>query len=81
MRALLLFPLAALLQPALFAAFCIQGIKWIRTKEASPERNLEVVRLGQPDMLRKLEKALESGCVFSVVTPENPVRTCEDHQI
>eukprot|EP00903_Cladosiphon_okamuranus_P015249 g14093.t1 len=38
-----------------------QGIKWIRTKEASPERNLEVVRLGQPDMLRKLEKALENG--------------------
>ncbi|CBJ30911.1 Dynein heavy chain family dynein heavy chain [Ectocarpus siliculosus] len=39
----------------------LQGIKWIRTKEASPERNLEVVRLGQPDMLRKLEKALENG--------------------
>ncbi|CAB1113053.1 unnamed protein product [Ectocarpus sp. CCAP 1310/34] len=39
----------------------LQGIKWIRTKEASPERNLEVVRLGQPEMLRKLEKALENG--------------------
>lgn len=41
----------------------MQGIKWIRTKESSPERNLEVVRLGQPDMLRKLERALENGCV------------------
>lgn len=48
---------------ALFAANCMQGIKWIRTKEASPERNLEVVRLGQPDMLHKLEKALENGYV------------------
>lgn len=40
-----------------------QGIKWIRTKESSPDRNLEVVRLGQPDMLRKLERALENGSV------------------
>eukprot|EP00904_Undaria_pinnatifida_P003126 jgi/Undpi1/12814/HiC_scaffold_7.g02481.m1 len=39
----------------------LQGIKWIRTKESSPDRNLEVVRLGQPDMLRKLERALENG--------------------
>lgn len=39
----------------------LQGIKWIRTKESLKERNLEVVRLGQPDILRKLEKALENG--------------------
>ena len=32
-------------------------------------------------MLRKLEKALENGCVFSVVGPENPVRICENHQM
>ena len=38
-----------------------QGIKWLRQKESAPERNLQVVRLGQSDLLRKLERALENG--------------------
>ena len=37
----------------------LQGIKWLRQRESDPERNLQVVRLGQSDLLRKLEKALE----------------------
>ena len=39
----------------------LQGIKWLRQKESAPERNLMVVRLGQSDLLRKLERALENG--------------------
>ena len=39
----------------------LQGIKWIKQKEGSPERNLAVVRLGQKDLLRKVEIALENG--------------------
>lgn len=49
--------------PLVFVCVFEQGIKWITSKESSPDRNLEVVRLGQPDMLRKLERALENGCV------------------
>ncbi len=43
----------------------LQGIQWIRNKESSSERNLEVVRLGQSDMLRKLERAL--GNEYSIL--------------
>lgn len=39
----------------------LQGIKWLRQKESHPDRNLQVVRLGQNDLLRKLERALENG--------------------
>jgi len=39
----------------------LQGIKWLRQKESTPSRNLQIVRLGQSDLLRKLEKALEEG--------------------
>jgi dynein heavy chain len=39
----------------------LQGIKWLKQKESLPERNLQVVRLGQGDLLRKLERALENG--------------------
>ncbi|RYG69831.1 hypothetical protein EON64_01755, partial [archaeon] len=39
----------------------LQGIKWLRQKESPAERNLQVVRLGQNDLLRKLERALENG--------------------
>ena len=39
----------------------LQGIKWLKQKESLPDRNLQVVRLGQNDMLRKLERALENG--------------------
>jgi dynein heavy chain len=39
----------------------LQGIKWLREKESHPDRNLQVVRLGQNDLLRKLERALENG--------------------
>ena len=37
----------------------LQGIKWIREKES--DSNLVVVRLGQKDMLRRLERAIDSG--------------------
>ena len=39
----------------------LQGIKWLKQKESQPDRNLQVVRLGQNGMLRKLERALENG--------------------
>jgi len=39
----------------------LQGIKWLRQKESSPDRSLQIVRLGQSDLLRKLERALENG--------------------
>ena len=37
----------------------LQGIKWICEKEKN--NNLAVVRLGQKDLLRKLEMAMENG--------------------
>ena len=39
----------------------LQGIRWLKQKESDPERNLAIVRLGQNDLLRKLERALENG--------------------
>ena len=39
----------------------LQGIVWLRNMESAPERNLQVVRLSQKDMLGKVEKALERG--------------------
>ena len=39
----------------------LQGIKWLRSKEGGADRNLQIVRLGQNDLLRKLERALENG--------------------
>ena len=39
----------------------LQGIRWIKSKESAPERNLQIVRLGQKDLIRKLEYALENG--------------------
>lgn len=39
----------------------LQGIKWLKQKESHPDRNLQVVRLGQTDMIKKLESALENG--------------------
>ena len=39
----------------------LQGIRWLKQKESAPERNLQIVRLGQKDMIRKLEAALENG--------------------
>jgi dynein heavy chain, axonemal len=39
----------------------LQGIKWLKQKESHPDRNLQVVRLGQSDMIKKLESALENG--------------------
>jgi len=44
----------------------LQGIKWIRQKESHPDRNLQIVRLGQNDLLRKLERQLENGCTMLV---------------
>merc|ERR1711871_1315183 len=43
----------------------LQGIVWVRNKEAGTERNLQVVRLGQKDIMRKMERAVENG--FSVL--------------
>jgi dynein heavy chain len=39
----------------------LQGIAWVRNKEGGEDRNLAIVRLGQKDLLRKLERALENG--------------------
>jgi len=39
----------------------LQGISWIKQKESAPERNLKIVRLGQHDLIQKLEIALENG--------------------
>ena len=39
----------------------LQGIEWIKQKESAAERNLQIVRLGQKDLIRKLEIALENG--------------------
>ena len=39
----------------------LQGIRWIKNKESKPERNVQIVRLGQKDIVRKLESALENG--------------------
>ncbi|CAM9266952.1 unnamed protein product [Chrysoparadoxa australica] len=39
----------------------LQGIRWIKNKEGAADRNLQVVRLGQKELLSKLEKALEGG--------------------
>ena len=44
----------------------LQGIKWLKQKESGAERNLQVVRLGQNDMLRKLERALENGTTILI---------------
>lgn len=39
----------------------LQGIAWIKDKESDPSRDLQIVRLGQNDLVRKLERAIESG--------------------
>ena len=39
----------------------LQGIQWLKSKESDPERNLQIVRLGQKDLIQKLESALENG--------------------
>jgi len=39
----------------------LQGINWIRNKESGPERNLQVVRLGQTRLIMQLTAALENG--------------------
>jgi dynein heavy chain len=39
----------------------LQGIAWIKEKEADPSRDLAITRLGQKDTLRKMEKAVEHG--------------------
>lgn len=40
-----------------------QGITWLKQKEAS--RNLQILRFGQKDILRRLQQAMEGG--FSVI--------------
>ena len=39
----------------------LQGIRWLKNRESAPERNLQIVRLGQKDLINKLESALENG--------------------
>ena len=39
----------------------LQGIKWLKNKESAHNRNLQVVRLGQKDLIPKLEIALGQG--------------------
>ena len=42
----------------------LQGISWLRHKEGHASRNCQIVRLGQKDMMRKLERA--SGSVSRI---------------
>lgn len=51
----------------------LQGIRWLKQKEGAPERNLQIVRLGQKDMIRKLEAALENGTPSSLRTLASPL--------
>lgn len=44
----------------------LQGINWIRNKEGGADRNLQVVRLGQKDLIRKLELALDRGTTLLI---------------
>jgi dynein heavy chain len=44
----------------------LQGITWLKNKESSPDRALQVVRLGQGDLIRKLERALEDGTTILI---------------
>ena len=39
----------------------LQGIRWLKHKEGGGDRNLNIVRLGQKDLIMKLENALENG--------------------
>ena len=43
----------------------LQGIKWIKKKEAN--NNLIVIRMSQKDALRKLEGAMENGHSLLIV--------------
>ena len=42
----------------------LQGISWIREKES--KRHLEIVRLGQKGLMKKLESAMEGGLSFLI---------------
>ena len=42
----------------------LQGIKWIKQKESGPDQNLQIVCLGQKDLIQKLEVALENGSLL-----------------
>uniref|UniRef100_A0A7S2QUS9 Uncharacterized protein n=1 Tax=Triparma pacifica TaxID=91992 RepID=A0A7S2QUS9_9STRA len=44
----------------------LQGIAWIRNKESGEDRDLQIVRLGQKDLIRKLERALDRGTVLMI---------------
>lgn len=44
----------------------LQGIKWIKQKGSATEQNLQIVRLDQKDLIRKLEIALENGCTIPI---------------
>ena len=39
----------------------LQGVAWIKAKESTPERNLQITRLGHGDILNKLESSIENG--------------------
>jgi len=39
----------------------LQGISWLKEKESDPKRDLQICRLGQKDLVRKLERAIEAG--------------------
>jgi dynein heavy chain len=39
----------------------LQGIRWLKAKEGGDDRHLTTVRLGQKDLIPKLENALENG--------------------
>jgi len=39
----------------------LQGVSWIKSMEGNPERNLQITRLGHPDILQKVEQSIENG--------------------
>jgi len=39
----------------------MQGLMWVMTKETERSKNIQVVRLDQPDYLRKIEVSIENG--------------------
>ncbi|GMH84222.1 hypothetical protein TrST_g13493, partial [Triparma strigata] len=44
----------------------LQGIAWVRNMESGEDRDLQIVRLGQKDLIRKLERALDRGTVLLI---------------
>ena len=57
---LLSFPPSLPLRPLLIDPQ-LQGIAWLREYQSAPDRSLRIVKLGQKDLVAKLETALTKG--------------------